>query len=453
MSTFGIKSISQVRAKYPSIYEGYYVSQNRPSGSRDKPLPFHLINLGSRDRFRADFVLPERYPSLEFDQGFVCGLITDPEKGSKAKEHFKSFQETGKDLFRRYIGGEKGISTIPIEDAALISDGSNYPYNEGHFAVYRNRLMPMPTGALFPTGSHNMLTINENGNISFRTIALCDELWGDGIAPDIFKGFFAPKIIHEGNPVGLTDTEPGTDDLLISDFRGHIGQIFFEQDYLNPNDIGTVSRDFVIKTVQGIEPFLGVFFANPNDINLEFLPDIDGRLDSCSDTAIKVGISQILRHLRLNDLKRAAIHMQLLGYMRDSNTYRRILNKIIAGRSISFRQYGQIELRKNTYNHTYWIEAKDGSFYCMKTYRDKENDVRVPSGVTFEEGPFFLIEIAEKFGFKINNAFIGTNGGDVRIIARDQHGNLSPIDKTSDGQPIETDFARELGNFVVIGKN
>ena len=266
----------------------------------------------------------------------------------------------------------------------LVSDASNSPFNEGHFAIRSGQLLPLPKRSFPITGKHYVLSITD-GSISFPLVDTNDP---DSVR-SASEGFFVSKIVHDGAPIRLLDIVPGTGVPSISNYRGHIGQIFMENDY------------------------------SPK-----------------------------------NSPRRALIHNKLMSYLRDPLAYSMVVKSIASGHAVFFKRQGLlIRFKQNPYNHTYWIESEGGRLFILKTYPNKE--FGKPAGVTFNDGPDLLFEVAGTYSFKINNAFIGTNGRDVRVVIP-KDGEPEPI-RTLENYPNLTlgdgkYFDRPLANFIAFSE-
>lgn len=127
-----------------------------------------------------------------------------------------------------------------------------------------------------------------------------------------------------------------------------------------------------------------------------------------------------------------------------------VIKDLINGRPLNFGGYGWISFELNPYNHTYWIKNRSEDIYCIKTYPDPEG--KISAGVAFDINPYFLFEVAKVFGLGfIQDAYIGTNGRDVRIvIPRD--GKPEPITSTLDGKFLGTYLQRPLTNFIAFSQ-
>jgi hypothetical protein len=158
-------------------------------------------------------------------------------------------------------------------------------------------------------------------------------------------------------------------------------------------------------------------------------------------------IEQIFVDSEMSSEKRVRMHSQLLEYLRNPHTYKDILQAIVSGQAVNFGQDGKISFRLNTFNHTYWIETEDGEIYCLKTYPSP--DGKSPAGVTFNQGPDLLMAIAREYNFEIKNAYIGTNGKDVRVILRENN-QPSPIKTTLEEASFGNYFDRPLATFIAF---
>lgn len=330
---------------------------------------YHLIGI-EQGQFAANFVVPEKLRHTEFlaDNYFrqkICqGRMTDREELDKSIATMKEIRKAGKEALDDYFSESQNIS--------FISDASNFPYNEGHFVIDGGKILPLPEDSYGFSGKHHIFKINENGEPSFGVV----DLESPTSISKINQGFFVAKIIHEGDAIRLLDEVPDTGQISISNFRGHIGQIFNENAYSN------------------------------------------------NDPA-----------------RKAEIHTELLKYLSNPVKYREILEEIVRGRPVSFGKFGEIKFPLNSFNHTYWIESTLEDLYCLKIYPGAE--------VTFEDAPDLLFEIARENSLSINNAYIGTNGRDVRIITP-QNGHLEAISKSLDNQLLGDYFDRPLSNFIVF---
>jgi hypothetical protein len=172
-----------------------------------------------------------------------------------------------------------------------------------------------------------------------------------------------------------------------------------------------------------------------------------------SITCCRGHINQIFKENTYSDMdspKRAEIHTELIEYFREAQKYRDVLQDIIKGKAIRFGVHGEIKLPLNTYNHTFWIETQSGEIFCFKTYPNPEG--KGSAGVTYNDAPDMLLKIAGEYGFKIKDAYIGSNGKDVRIILPPQQPGAEPepISKALDGSPFWKFKLRPLANFIAF---
>ena len=336
---------------------------------------YHLIKIDP-ERVRARFIAPEVLNSHlvnGLDQALAQGRLTDEKEIGRISSRAKELQAAGKVALDEMMGNDPKV--------LLVSDASNSPFNEAHFAIQDGRLMPLPNGSYPTTGKHYVLSTAE-GRVSFPLVDTGDP----GSVRSAAEGFFVPKIIHEGSPLRLLDEVPGTDTFSFSYYRGHIGQIFNDKAYSE-----------------------------------------------------------------MNSPKRAEIHTQLLEYLRDPVRYARFVRDIMFGLPVKFGEHGAIKFSPMVYNHTYWIESTAGDIYLFKTYPSRT--MGKTAGVTFNDGPDLLLEVAETYGFGIRNAFIGTNGKDVRVILP-KDGKPEPI-RTIENYPNQTlgdgkYMDRPLVNFITF---
>lgn len=362
MSDFCVKPTEQITKNRIVIHEGKYRNGI-----------YHLFKL-DRDASRADFISPPQFSDPAFTQGWSQkkpqGRMVPGEEFDRAFAKPKEFWEVGKQHMDNFI------RTHPL--AYLISDASNNPFHEGGFAISGKRLLPIPTGSYPIFGKHYVLS-TANGRVSFPIVDLEDE----SSIRNAEEGFFVPKIIHEGQPIRLLDEVPGTGQISIADYRGHIGQLVKEAGYSE-----------------------------------------------------------------MNSQRRVDIHTQILEYLREPRQYMAVLKNILAGQAIDFGQYGPISFSLNTYNHTYWLETDGGALYCFKTYASPDGSA---AGVIFGDGPDLLFAIGRQYNFKIKNAFIGTNGRDVRMVFIDS-GQPIRLIHSLDGIALgdATSFARPSANFIVF---
>ena len=349
------------RAPHFTITEGAY-----------KGGMYHLINLGSRG-LRAELGVPKQFHDQSFlvgaNQALGHGRMTDITLTREAQAKAKEFQGAGQPLLSEFV--------LTHPNVVFISDASNSPFNEGHFIIQDGKLLPLPPDSQAVSGRHYVLKTSGD-KISFPLVDTQDE----NSVRAVGEGFFVPKIIHEGKAIGLLDEVPGTGQLSIADYRGHIGQLFIETAYAE--------------------------HGSP---------------------------------------KKAFIHTRLLDYLRDPINYRAVLQDIVSGRAVNFGEFGDVIFPQNTFNHTYWIEAESGEIYCFKTLPALAG---MPApGVRFADGPNLLFEVANEHGFGIRNAFIGTNGKDVRVILN-QDGKLEPLSLSLEGAAFGKHLERPIANFIAF---
>jgi len=373
MQAFGVTHLGAKKGFYGdravNIYEGKYNGGN-----------YHFIEL-NKSRLQAEFVLPDQLKLADhlagYDQLLVQGRLSDPKTIPTVIAKMLELQKAGKPVLDQYV------KTHPR--AAFISDASNYPFNEGHFAIRDGEILPLPPESDKIKGKHYVLS-TAGGKVSFPLIDTND--------PESVRSagsaFFVPKIVHEGKPVGLLEEVPGTGVVSIANFRGHIGQIFLDNAYSE-----------------------------------------------------------------MNSQKRVDIHTKLMDYLRDPSRNLANLQMIIKGLPVNFDKYGPISLPQNVFTHTYWLESDSASLYCFKTYPSSDGK---SAGVTFSQGPDLLFEIANVYRFDLQNAYVGTNGKDVRVILNN-NGTPEPIRSTEtkitspsrilgDGKY----FDRPIGNFIAFSE-
>jgi hypothetical protein len=222
---------------------------------------------------------------------------------------------------------------------------------------------------------------------------------------------------------------------------------------------GRVSFPLVDTEDAGSVRLAGEGFFAPKIIHegspLRLLDEIPGT-STFSLSCYRGHIGQIFNdeaYSEMNSPKRAEIHTQLLEYLRDPVRYARFVRDIMYGLPVKFGEHGMIKFSPMVYNHTYWIESTAGDIYLFKTYPSRT--LEKTAGVTFNDGPDLLIEVAETYGFGIRNAFIGTNGKDVRVILP-KDGKPAPI-RTIENYPNQTlgdgnYFDRPLANFIAFSE-
>ena len=210
------------------IYEGKYFRYKK--GNLSTKGTFHLIM--DLNNFHAKTIFPAKLNEPGFlkgcDQALAQGRMMDGTDAIKrAKEAIERFREAGKLEMGNFI--ERNPSWV------FLSDASNYPCNEGHFAIADGKLLPLPPGSDILKGSHWVLKTHD-GNIDFALVNLedPDSARSDSIR-SVGEGFFVHKIIHEGWPIDLLNEVPGTGQRSISDCRGNIGQFVNEAKYPEMN--------------------------------------------------------------------------------------------------------------------------------------------------------------------------------------------------------------------------
>ena len=373
-------------------YRGFDKTQT-PVGGMERQVVFHNGVCNRRTLFhlteiqnglRAQFVVsPGSQQHFKFaDQRFPNAMLPDLEFTGKRYAVIQchtDMRAAGKPAMEAFLQEHPTTS--------FLSDASNFPGNEGHFAIVDGSMLPLPFDSYPITGKHRVFAVDKDGNISFPIVDTSNRT---SVAM-IHSGFYVPQIIADGKPIGLLDEMPGTGQLLISAFRGHIGQIFDQDKYSEPNSperaqIHGSILNSLRKTKQEIESTTG---------EMHFLRSlVEGK------------------------------------------------QVFLAGRILA--------LPLATYNHTYWLEVetaeKDNCLYCLKTY-PKGGD-QLYTGFTFADTYAFLSEIAKHFNFSIRNAYVGCNGKTVRIVTN-KNGELVPKREYVVGTDIGTHFDNQpLANFL-----
>lgn len=356
------------------IFEGRYRTQNKVRQGI-----FHLVEFDPA-KVRARFVAPPEFYRPDFVNGFSQALpqgrLTQGEAIlDRALATAKgAFQEAAKRSINSFLAENPGT--------LLISDASNAPFNEGHFAIQESEVLPLPEGSQPITGRQMVLT-TRNGEVDFFAVK-----------PDSFpsvsaaqEGFFVAPVVQKFIPLDLTMPVKGTDSYMISNFRGHIGQIFDDS------------------------------------------------------------------HSKQNSPERARIHTELLKYLRDPRLYSAILSDIVQGKKVDIAGIGKMAFKQQVFTHTYWIRSDEGAIFALKTYPFPTG--KYPPGVRFAESYNLLSSVAREYGFGLEDAFIGTNGRDVRIITL-ENGQPVTIEKAADGTPLyEAEdnnhfHTRILPNFIAF---
>lgn len=361
MYEFNIKPLGQRVKAHPVIHEGRY-----------RGGVYHLIEIDRRP-CRAKFVVPEKFKDPQFIQGWdqrlPQGRMPQGKPFDIAWAKGGEFKTEGGATLKEFVRANPGV--------LFVSDASNHPFNEGHFAIAEGKILPLPSNSYPLQGKHYVLS-TAGGQVDFLLI----DVESEAEFKLVEEGFFLSKIIHEGKPIGLLDEVPGTEKRLIADFRGHIGQMFKEDAYSE-----------------------------------------------------------------MNSPEKIGIHSQLIEYLRNPQQHLTVLQDIINGCPCDFGDFGKLVLPQNTYTHTYWIEAEESMIYCLKTYPSP--DGKSSAGVTFAEGPYFLLAMAREYNITVRNAFLGTNGKDVRIILL-QEGKPETITTMIDGTSLGNYFERPLANFLAF---
>jgi len=333
---------------------------------------FHLVQTDLR-QFRAHLGISPEFADAGFvsghDQAFIQGRMEKGPEIDKMRGRHAEFMAAGKKEFEAFLNQHP--------EFVLISDATNSPWNEGHFAVHGGKILPLPKGSHPVSGKHYVLQIKD-GKISFGLL----DTDNAKAARDVEYAIFVPKVVHEGRPIRLLDEVPGTGRIAISDHRGHIGQIFQENSY----------------SERGSE-------------------------------------------------KRASMHTELIALLRDPRAYIDVLRNIIRGLPFNFNRYGEIALPLNTYNHTLWVETEDGKVFLVKTY--PRPGLKDSSGISFDNIPEFLFELGRAYGFTVRNAYIGTNGKDVRVIVPGRNGPAA-ITNSLTGDPLGDYFEKPLTSFIAF---
>ncbi len=362
MNTFCVKPAGKLTRNSLVIHEGKY-----------RGGIYHLLRLDTK-KLRAKFNIPTQFSDPAFldgsNQRMSQGRMVQGPEMQAAFAKFGEFWQTGQ------VSLDKFLELNP--DTCFISDATNAPFNEGHFAISNGKLLPLSPNSHPLTGKHYVLS-TANGTVSFPVVDVEDKVSIQAAE----EGFFVPKIIHEGQSIGLLGKVPGTGQISISDYRGHIGQLVKEAEY--------------------------------------------------SD---------------MNSQRRVDIHTQILEYLRNPRQYMAVLQNIISGQPVDFGQHGEIVFSLNTYNHTYWLETNAGTLYCLKTYASSDGSV---AGVTFDDGPDLLFAIGKRYNLKIKNAFIGTNGRDVRLVPINK-GRAERVTHSLDNIPLgdPRSLGRPSANFIAF---
>lgn len=125
---------------------------------------YHLIGLDQR-KLRAEFSLPEKFTSPQFLTGYTQKLAQGRMlAGTALKQAFakgREFQAAGKANLERFLKAHPTVN--------FISDASNAPFNEAHFAILGGRVLPLCPGSQPVTGKHYVLSTS-NGRVSFPLI-------------------------------------------------------------------------------------------------------------------------------------------------------------------------------------------------------------------------------------------------------------------------------------------
>jgi len=353
------------------VYEGRYRTQNK-----FRQGIFHLVEIDP-SMVRARFVAPPEFRSQEFVNGFSQALPQGRmTKGPALEMTFakaKEFQAAGKRALDKFL--TENPSTL------LVSDASNAPFNEGHFAIQDSAILPLPEGSQPPAGKHIVLS-TRFGEVNFFPVKT-DSFPSVSAAAE---GFFVAPVVQKFIPSDLLMPIVGTDSYMISNFRGHIGQIF-------------------------------------ND-----------------------------SHSKMDSPERIRIHTELLKYLRNPRLYAAILSEIVQGKKVDIAGIGKMAFKQQVFTHTYWIRSDEGTIFALKTYPFPAG--KYPPGVRFAESYNLLSAVAREYGFGLEDAYIGTNGRDVRIITL-KDGQPVTIEKATDGTPLyeaedKNHFRRQLANFIAF---
>lgn len=353
------------------IFEGRYRTQNKTRQGI-----FHLVEF-DMNNVRARFVAPPEFSKQEFVNGFSQALPQGRmTKGPALEMTFakaKEFQAAGKRAL------DKLLAENPM--TLLVSDASNAPFNEGHFAIQGSEILPLPAGSHQIEGRHIILT-TRYGEINFFPVKT-DSFPSVSAAQE---GFFVAPVVQNFIPHDLLMPIKGTDSHMISNFRGHIGQIFDDS------------------------------------------------------------------HSQMDSPERIRIHTELLKYLRDPRVYGAILSAIVQGRKADIEGIGKMAFKQQVFCHTYWIRSDDGTIFALKTYPFPAG--KFPPGVRFSETYNLLSAVAREYGFGLEDAYVGTNGRDVRIITL-ENGQPVIIEKAADGTPLyesedKNHFRRQLTNFIAF---
>jgi hypothetical protein len=186
---------------------------------------YHLVKL-ERQNLKAEFVVADKLKDPAFVAGHSHavpqGRVADKEEIKRVVSRGDEFKAAGKQALADYLKANP--------KAIIVSDASNYPWLEGHFSIQDGQLLPAASGSPALSGKHSVLSTT-GGNVSFPLV--------DTENPKSIKaaeqGFFVTKIIHNGYPIRLLDEVPGTGRLAISNYRGHIGQLFRDYEYSEMN--------------------------------------------------------------------------------------------------------------------------------------------------------------------------------------------------------------------------
>ena len=370
----GIKTVPPSLKNNLEIHEGKYKASNGGN------YYFHLVKISGN--FKADFVAPEQFQNKAFLKGWDHAIVQD-------RIPYRTNSDVYQKAWRKIHGaGEKKLNEYLEHhpEICFISDASNYPINAGNFPIMNGKMLALPENSEQITGKHYILNTDKEGNISFPLI----DFDKTPVINNGYNGFFVANIIQEGKAIRLLDEVPGTGQLSIFNFRGHIKQIFNQSAYWE----GSKQR----------------------------LADIN---------------TQLLEYLKHPKKYRSILENIIGGRSVDIGNYKNL--------TLPLNVYNHTYWIRSDDGKIYCFKT----YPYQKGLAGTISNNPPKGGETFNEGPDLLFAIAAMYKFRIHDAFIGTSGNEVRIMVNDL-ARLVPITNADDGHLFTAIPQIPLANFIAF---
>lgn len=325
--------------------------------------------------------IAERIASVN-DRKITKGVYypgNDPE--SETSKALRPFNKHGIFIFPHFFSQGASAEEVKVEypDAVLISDVSNYPYNDGFFIIKDGRLLeegPCPT-----TGKHWALI--KKGE-AIKPELLSFPLQDDQIKSVQF-GISLNPIIIDGEAISLTGKIPQTQETLIHNFGQCFCHLFMES---IPEVAEHVQR-LVGKSEAMVDKELRLLLDEKGTVTVKIDPK---RLEQSN-----MNIEKIMDKLRKNgyQLVKNPEHLQVGQCYIDEIKY-----------------VFKVRLKRALYGHTILGVTKNGRVLVFKIFNRQAKD----NGLYLEQLGETLNHIADNIGEKVIFAGVGANGGDVRTF-------------------------------------